>query len=363
MSQPVVSSTTPPTVGQTQIELLERLCNAVAVSGDESEARAIVLGELEGRVDQLQVDALGNVLAVRRARQPGALRVMLAAHMDEVGMMLMEEEGDGIFKFETIGGIDPRQLPGKSVLVGREHHPGVIGVRPIHLYESRSEIKAIPIEDLRIDLGPENGKRFKPGERATFATRFQQVGPSLIAKALDDRLGVATLIELVKSPPENIELLAAFTVQEEVGLRGARVAAYALNPDLAIAVDSTPAYDLPAWDGAENVSYNTRLGMGPAIYLADRGTLSDPRLIRHLAATGDALGIPYQYRQPGGGGTDAGAIHRSREGIPSVSVSVPGRYAHTAALIARRQDWENTLALLYHALARLTADVLAGDRS
>jgi endoglucanase len=353
---------TPPQIGPAQIDLLERLCNAVAVSGDEGEVRAIVFGELEGRVDQIQVDALGNVLAVRRARQPDARRVMLAAHMDEVGMMLMEEEADGIFKFETIGGIDPRQLPGKSLLVGKDHYPGVIGVRPIHLYESRAEIKTIPIEDLRIDLGPENGKRVKPGERATFATRFQQAGPSLIGKALDDRLGVATLIELVKSPPENIELLAAFTVQEEVGLRGARVAAYALNPDLAIAVDSTPAHDLPAWDGAENVSYNTRLGYGPAIYLADRGTLSDPRLIHHLARTGDELGIPYQYRQPGGGGTDAGAIHRSRAGIPSVSLSVPGRYAHTAALIARQQDWENTLGLLYHGLAHLTADVLAVER-
>jgi endoglucanase len=282
--------------------------------------------------------------------------------MDEVGMMLMEEEEDGVFKFETIGGIDPRQLPGKPVLVGRDHLSGVIGLRPVHLYNSRSEFATVPVENLRVDLGPENAKKIKPGTRATFATTFWQAGPSLIAKALDDRLGVATLIELVRNSPENIELLAAFTVQEEVGLRGAKVAAYSLNPDLAIAVDSTPAYDLPAWDGSENVSYNTRLGMGPAIYLADRGTLSDPRLIRHLAATGDALGIPYQFRQPGGGGTDAGAIHRQRMGIPTVSVSIPGRYAHTAALVARREDWENTLALLYHALARMTADILAAER-
>lgn len=352
----------PTAVGAAQIELLERLSNAMGVSGDEHEVRAIVLSELKDRVDQIQVDALGNVLAVRRSSKPGAVRVMLAAHMDEIGMMLMEEEEDGVFKFETIGGIDPRQLPGKSVLVGRDHRPGVIGLRPIHFYESRSELEAIKVENLRIDLGPENGKKVRPGERATFAARFYQAGPSFIGKALDDRLGVATLIELVKKPPENIELLAAFTVQEEVGLRGAKVAAYAFNPDLAIAVDSTPAYDLPVWDGTENVSYNTRLGAGPAIYLADRGTLSDPRLIRHLAATGDALGIPYQFRQPGGGGTDAGAIHRQRAGIPSVSVSIPGRYAHTALMVARREDWENTLSLLYYALGRLSADIFSADR-
>jgi len=349
-------------IGSTQIRLLERLCNAAGVSGDEGEVRAIVLGELEGCADQMRVDALGNVLAVRHARQAGALRVMLAAHMDEVGLMLVEQEEEGWFKFETVGGIDTRQLPAKPVLVGRDHLQGVIGVRPIHLNEPESASEPVPADSLRIDLGPENAKKVKPGDRAVFATRFQQAGPSLIAKALDNRLGVATLIELVRNSPGNIDLLAAFTVQEEVGLRGARVAAYAFNPDLAIAVDSTPANDLPVWDDSENLSYNTRLGAGPAIYLADRGTLSDPRLVRHLAESGDALGISYQFRQPGGGGTDAGAIHRQRAGIPSVSVSVPGRYAHTPVMLAHLQDWQNTLTLLYHALERLSHEIFAVER-
>jgi endoglucanase len=135
-----------------------------------------------------------------------------------------------------------------------------------------------------------------------------------------------------------------------------------LGADLAIAIDSTPAYDLPSWDGGENTSYNTRLGAGPALYIADSSTLSDPRLVRYLAQTGDALGIPYQFRQPGGGGTDAGAIHKSRAGIPSVSVSIPGRYAHTAAGMARLADWQNTLVLLHAALERLPADLLAVER-
>jgi tetrahedral aminopeptidase len=173
------------------------------------------------------------------------------------------------------------------------------------------------VDSLRIDVGPGNSSKVKVGDRATFATRFSRTGASLRAKALDDRLGVATLIELVKNAPANIDLLAAFTVQEEVGLRGAKVAAYALEPDVAIALDSTPANDLPAWDGSENTRYNTRLGEGPAIYVADAATLSDPRLIRLLVETAQAAGIPYQIRQPGGGGTDAGAMHKQRAGIPT----------------------------------------------
>ena len=127
-------------------------------------------------------------------------------------------------------------------------------------------------------------------------------------------------------------------------------------------MDSTPAHDLPAWDGEENVSYNTKLGFGPAIYIADGSTLSDPRLVRHFAAAADAEKIPCQFRQPGGGGTDAGAIHKQRAGIPSLSVSVPHRYAHTAVLLARLDDWKNTLSLLHAALSRLTPGLLAGER-
>jgi endoglucanase len=214
------------------------------------------------------------------------------------------------------------------------------------------------LDALRIDLGLGGAGKAKPGDRAAFATRFKQVGPSLVGKALDDRLGVATLIELVKHAPANITLQAAFTVQEEIGLRGARVAAYALDPNLAIAIDSTPAIDLPMWDGSENAQYNTRLGLGPAIYIADGATISDPRLVKHLAQTAEALSLPHQFRQPGGGGTDAGAIHLRRAGIPSVSISVPGRYAHSPVLVARLSDWQTTLSLVHAALLRLTPAIL-----
>jgi len=351
----------PPLIGTDQIALLERLSNAVAVSGGEGEVRKIVLAEIKDVADDIKVDALGNVLAVRHARREPALRVMLAAHMDEIGFMLVEGE-EGLFRFETVGGIDVRQLPGKTVLIGKDHLPGVIGAKPIHHTTADDRRKVIPLDTLRIDIGIENGKKVKPGDRATFATRFQQIGPSLIGKALDDRLGVATLIELLRHAPAHIELQAAFTVQEEVGLRGARVAAFTLDPQVAIAIDSTPAGDLPRWDGEESAQYNTRLDGGPAIYVADKGTLSDPRMLQHLYQTAEAHNIPYQIRQPGGGGTDAGAIHKQRAGVPVVSVSIPGRYAHTAALVTRLDDWQNTLSLLYYALERISPAILDVER-
>jgi tetrahedral aminopeptidase len=365
-------------IGEEQLKLLERLCNASAVSGDEGEVRAIVLEEIRPHVTEFKIDALGNILATKNVAsiKDGAtpqadhgerrLRVMIAAHMDEVGFMLTNDEGDGIFRFDTVGGLDARQLVGKSVWVGKSHVPAVIGAKPIHLTEDDELRRTITLETLRIDLGPGNKGKAKVGDRAVFSTPFTRLGPSLRAKALDDRFGVATLIELVKIAPPNIDLLAAFTVQEEVGLRGARVAAYAFDPDLAFVLDCTPANDLPPHDagepGSANTHYNTRLGSGPAIYIADSSTLADPRLVRHLVETAETLGIPYQIRQPGGGGTDAGAIHKQRVGIPTISISVPGRYLHTAASIARLEDWQNSLALVYAALERLDPAILSAER-
>ena len=353
-------------ISAAQLKLLERLSNACAVSGDEAEVRKIVLEEVRPLADEVMVDALGNVLATRRGKteMPGGrarLRVMLAAHMDEVGFMITRDEEDGIFRFEPVGGVDTRLLVGKPVLIGRDHIIGVIGAKPIHLTERDELRNPISLETLRIDIGLGGGK-VKVGDRAAFATHFIRLGSSIRGKALDDRIGVAILIDLLKNAPENIDLLLAFTVQEEIGSRGAGVAAYRFNPDLAFAIDSTPSNDLPSWDETENVVYNTRLGAGPALYIADRGTLSDPRLFRHLVATAEAGNIPYQVRQPGSGGTDAGAIHTRRSGIPSMSISVPGRYPHTPALISRIDDWRNTLALLQAALAGLSSQILEQER-
>lgn len=364
--QPVSS----PTIGAGQIALLERLCNAAGVSGYEYDVRRIVLEQVRPLADEVRVDALGNVLACRPGRVETAggrpLRVMVAAHMDEVGLMLVEDEGEGIYRFEVMGGINPAQLGGKALWVGRERLPGVIGTPPAHFFRGK-EYGKLSVETLRIDIGPANAGLVKVGECAVFATPFSQNGPVLRAKALDDRLGVTSLIQLLRHAPPNIDLLAAFTVQEETSLRGAAVAAYHFDPDLALVLDCTPANDLPplpAGDSPqpENEHYNTRMGCGPAIYSADRYTIGDPRLVNHLVSTAEALGIPYQMRQPGGGGTDAGAIHKARGGIPSVSMSVPGRHLHTAAGLARLEDWQNTLALAHAALSRLPGDLLSCDR-
>ena len=352
-----------PVIGEESIKLIERLCNASAVSGDEREVRQIVLEMVRPLADEVKVDALGSVLAIKHAvGVENPVRVMLDAHMDEIGFLIVSDEEGGLYRFTKIGGIDDRTLPGKIVLVGKENVPGVIGAKAIHLTEPGETDSKISLDTMRIDIGLGGGK-IKPGDRAAFATRFREIGPSFVAKALDNRLGCALLIEILKAAPPNVELLLSWSVQEEIGLRGARVAAYTLNPDLAIAVDSTPANDMPKHDESESYTYNTKLGQGPAIYLADSSTLGDPRIAQMVMRTGDELNIPYQIRQPGGGGTDAGSIHKVRAGVPAISISVPGRYAHTAAMVSRRSDYENAVRLIWNALHRIDRSILDGSRN
>lgn len=351
-----------PNISNAQIKLLEKLCNAIAVSGDEGEVRQIVLAEVKPYAETVKVDALGNLLVTKPGKGPNCVRVMLDAHMDEVGFMLVNDEGEGLFRFETIGGIDVRTLPGKQVLVGKDKVPGVIGARPIHLTTAEERSKKIPLDALRIDVGPGGSGKVKVGDRASYATKFRRVGASFFAKSIDNRIGCAILIEILKNAPENVDLCLSFSVQEEIGLRGAKVAAYAFEPDLAIAIDATPAHDLPVHDGTENTFYNTKLGFGPAIYTLDRGTLNDPRLVRFVTETAEGGKIPFQYRQPGSGGTDAGEIHRTRAGVPSISISVPHRYTHTALSLSRVEDWKNTLALVHATLTRITPELLAQER-
>ena len=343
-------------ISASQLHLLERLCNAIAVSGEEGEVRKIVLEQVSRHADDVCVDGLGNVLVKKRGSGRNRLKVMLAAHMDEVGFMVVSDEGEGLFRFETVGALDVSQMAGKTVCIGRERIPAVVGVKPIHLVKVEERRQKFTLDSLRLDAGGKRGAQV--GDRVGFATRFRRAGNSIFSKALDNRLGVATLIELLKHAPPNIDLLLAFTVQEEVGLRGAKVAARAFAPDLAIAVDSTPARDLPAADGRENTVYNTRLGLGPAIYLADSSALHNLRLVKHFVKVGEAEGIPYQIRQPGGGGTDAGAMHQQLEGIPALSISVPGRYPHTPVGVCRVDDWQNTLRLLHAGLSSLKPAVL-----
>jgi endoglucanase len=340
-------------------ELLRELSEAVGVSGREEAVRQIIYEAVKPHVDEIKVDALGNLITLKRGRGKNRLKVMAAAHMDEVGLMITGHEGNGDLKFRSVGGILGQTLAGKRVQVGPDRVPGVIGIKPIHLIKKNEAGQVIKLDALVVDVGAsskeEAEKIAKIGDLATFLTPFADLGPTFMGKAFDDRAGCAALVELVRGKPFAFDLYAVFTVQEEVGLRGARVAAYAVEPDAAFVLDCTPANDLPK---KQDLSPNTVLGKGPAIYILGGQTFSDRRLIELLTRAGDEDGIPYQIRQPGGGGTDAGGIQLSRAGVPVVSVSAPGRYIHSPAAIISREDFENTSRLVRAALARLTRDTL-----
>jgi tetrahedral aminopeptidase len=340
-----------------RLKRLRRLSEASGVSGDESAVRDIVLEYIRPGVEETRIDSLGNLLVRCRTRGKPALRVMVAAHMDEVGFMIVAATAEGLLKFETVGGVDERTLLAVPVRAGKSALPGVIGAQPVHLVEKAEAEHPVKKESMAIDIGAQDKAAalasVKPGERAVFAAAFSAERGVLRGKALDNRLGVATLIELALDPPTGIELTAAFTVQEEIGLRGAKTAAFALKPEIAIVLDATPAMDMPMWDGSESAAYNSKLGAGPAIYLADRGTLYDRRLIDLLAGVAQANAIPYQFRQPGGGGTDAGAIHLSRAGIPSAAISVPCRSLHAPCSTARWEDWTASIQLIRTALPKM----------
>lgn len=339
----------------TDLDRLQRLSALVGVSGAEGPVRELVRESVEQAVASLHVDALGNLIA---RVNPGAdLRVMVAAHMDEVGFMVTGVDSDGRLRFDKVGGVDPRYLPGAPVWIGPRRRPGVIGVKPIHLTSNRERKSYPDLDSLRIDLGFADRdaaqEHIQLGDGGTFASPARRVGDRLWAKALDDRVGVATLIRLLHDPPPGIELIGAFTVQEEIGLRGARVAAQAEAPDLAFVLDCTPARDIPGPDGSPNSNYNARFDGGPTVYVADRGTVSDPRLVRLLESTADEEGLSIQRRQPGGGRTDAAAIHVTGKGVPSVSLSVPARYLHSSAAQIRLEAWEDSYLLIDAALRRL----------
>jgi putative aminopeptidase FrvX len=351
-----------PAAPDVDLELLRALSNAAGVSGDEGAVRRLVLEAIRPHAADVRVDALGNVLAVKpAARRRSPQRVLMAAHMDEVGLMVVDHDSDGALRFELVGGVSERALLGKPVLVGPRRLPGIIGAAPVHLLGER-KTSVVKAGQMRIDLGAssqEAARRLAAlGDRAVFATEFAALEGAVRGKALDDRVGCAILIELLRGGPYPVELHAAFTVQEEVGLRGARVAGFAVAPHAALALDCTPAQDLPDSRGRENTQYNAQLGRGPVIYLADGRTLSDRRLVAHLTRTAQAAGLPYQVRQPGGGGTDAGAIQQAQGGVPVVSLSTPARYLHGPAAIVRLDDWRHTLALARAALERWNKSVL-----
>ncbi|MBN1562519.1 MAG: M20/M25/M40 family metallo-hydrolase [Anaerolineae bacterium] len=342
-------------------DLLRDLSELIGVSGEEDAVRDWIACEIRELVDDLIIDPVGNLLAVRRGTGESDLRVMAAAHMDEVGMIVTGFDSDGTIRFSNVGGLDARILPGSRVLVGPDHIPGVILWPPIHVNKS---MDTVPISNLRIDIGSlsknnaQNG--IELGDRIAFDSPFIELGPTVRGKALDDRAGCASLIKLMQADPFPFDLHVAFTVQEEVGLRGAQVAAQRIAPDMAFVLETTACHDLPQDESEPDHTTITQMGGGPVITVTDRTTVSDPRLVRHLLRVGDAAGIPHQFRSPmHAGGTDAGTIHRTRGGVPSVTVANPCRYLHGPNLIMSLEDWANQARLLDAAWRALTPDVLS----
>lgn len=340
--------------------ILRELSEAIGVSGAEDDVRDLIIKHIRDYVDDMRIDAMGNLLAVKRGTGQVNLRVMAAAHMDEVGLMVMGFDGDGFIRFSAVGGLDARILPGTRVLVGKDKVPGVVLWPPIHLNHNEN---TVAIDRLRIDIGASNkdgaSSAAELGDRIAFASPFDELGPTVRGKALDDRAGCASLINLIQGDPFPFDVLVAFTVQEEVGLRGAKVAAQYFKPDLAFVLESTACHDLPQDPDEPDQTTITRLGAGPAITVVDRSMISDQRLVRHLVRVADAEGIPHQFRSPQhAGGTDAGAIHLTGPGVPSVVVANPCRYLHAPYSIMSLSDFENQSRLVRAAWMALTPSVL-----
>ncbi|MFO7294836.1 MAG: M42 family metallopeptidase [Clostridia bacterium] len=329
-------------------ELLKRLTEVAGVSGDEGRVRQLIRQEVAPFVDDVYTDRIGNLIAYKKGTGSGK-KVMLCAHMDEVGFIITGIGEDGMLKFKTVGGIDPRVLVSKRVLVGEKGHAGVLGIKAIHLQEPEEREHAIKVKQMYIDIGAtskeEASQAVKLGDYAVFDSRFVEFGDNKVkAKALDDRAGCAVLIELIKQNQRyDFDLYACFSVQEEVGLRGAEVLGYTINPDIAIVVEGTTCSDVP---GVDEHFYTTLMGKGPAITIMDASSYSNKELVEMLVNTAQKEGIPFQFKKGASGGNDAGRIHLAREGIKAAVVSIPCRYIHSPSSVMDLNDYRNTITLI-----------------
>lgn len=344
--------------------LLEQLSNAIGVSGDEIEVRKIILEAIKGHVDHISIDSIGNLIATKKGSGASDLKVMLAAHMDEIGFMVTGYDSSGAIRFTKVGGVDDRILPGLRVKVGKDKLPGVIMWTPIHMNRDQS-VKAI--KDLRIDIGMNSKSavegKVKLGERVAFDSTYAEIDDTMIrGKAFDDRVGCSLLVDILQGGDYPVDIIAAFTVQEEIGLRGAQVAAQGLNPDVAFALEGTPAHDVPNPDADPDdptvANPACKVGEGPVLTVMDARMITPPHLLEFIRKVGKQTAIPHQLKTARGGGTDAGRIHLSNAGIPSAVFSVPCRYIHSPTAYLNKTDYNNTLKLVKATLNNIQRDVI-----
>jgi tetrahedral aminopeptidase len=323
--------------------LIQKLVETPGPSGYESKVRAVIRSEVEPLADEIQVDAMGNLIVRKGSRQADGLKIMLSAHMDEIGVIITHVDEKGFLRFTNVGGVRAYNHIGGRVrfLDGRI---GVIGMEKL---SNNSDMPTL--DKLFIDVGAASRKDcpVKVGDVAVFDRPFSVItGASgqerLVSKAMDDRISVVVLIETLRNIKQSPhELYFVFSVQEEVGLRGATTAAYSVDPDLGIAVDVTLTGDTP-----KGTKMEVALGNGPAIKVRDSGMLSDPRVVDWMVNTAQKLKIPYQLEVLEGGTTDARAMQISRAGMPAGCISIPCRYVHSPSETVDLADVENSVRLL-----------------
>ncbi len=336
--------------------LLKKLCDTIGPSGFEDDVRNIVIEELKPYADKLWVDALGNVIALKKGSK-GSSRLMIAAHMDEIGLIVRYIDDRGFLRFQAIGGVNVRVLPGQRVLVKTGKGTivkGVIGVKPPHIMKPEEAKQVMDIKDMFIDIGVSSRDEaeklgVRVGSVAVFDRELVRMGNSdyITGKSLDDRVGLATMIEAFKLIDNNeVDVYAVATVQEEVGLKGARVAAFSISPHAAIALDVTIASDVA---GVPEPDWICRLGKGPAIKIVDgrnaSGLIAHPKIRDKLVEVAEKHKIPYQLEVLPGGTTDASIIALNKEGVPAATVSIPSRYIHSPAEVVHLEDVVNTIKL------------------
>ncbi len=320
--------------------MLKKLTEAFGVSGYEIEVSNIIINELKNCDVDISVDSMGNVLAFKLADEnPDAKTILLSAHMDEVGFIVTDITDDGYIKFASVGGIDSRILISKRVCVNGK--PGVIGLRPIHLTTKDERKKTPSQDDLFVDIGAKTKAQAKTvvekGDYFGFDSKYVEFGNQIKAKALDDRLGCAIILEILKKE-WNVNLVCAFTVQEEVGLRGSSVASKNIKPDYAIVIEGTTCNDMTGIP--ENLRV-TKLGDGAAISILDSASKADKELVNLLISAAESRNIPWQFKASTTGGNDAGSIYLTDGGIKTASISVPCRYIHSPVCVMNKADFES----------------------
>ncbi|PYG87605.1 endoglucanase [Ruminiclostridium sufflavum DSM 19573] len=339
--------------------LIKELTDLNGVSGNEKEVRDFILNKINNLCDSIKVDSIGNIIAYKsgKSSKQEKLKVMLSAHMDEVGFIVSGHTEKGFVKFKAVGGIDDRILPGKRVAAGKKRLAGVIGSKPIHQQDKDERNKITKIKNLYIDIGAdskEEAEKLAPlGEFISFDSEFTELGRDCIkAKALDDRVGCAVLIEVLKHSFD-FDMYVCFTVQEEVGLRGAQVAAYRVMPDVALVLEGTTCADVPE---VEPYECSTILGNGAALTIVDRTCYCDKEMVSFLSGVAKKNNIRFQYKQTTTGGNDAGQIQRTGTGVKTASISVPCRYIHSPVSVMSRSDFESVERLTLAALNEMNRD-------